>query len=267
MEIKQYKVENNLAVPVNPYPLFTNSNDCTNDKQSNDENWNNYNEFAKANTFHTNAQDGVYDADCFGEVEYQFTDTSFDDEWHSENEDTYERYPKYELYECHAKTLDPKYKTRQFLPFNPIPKMETTELPSPEKTIDDKFINVHELGKIAILDGQSGLPETENNFYKWLVKRNHEVLVITDLFNHPERVKALKLFDIDTVVLGTTGTYRDKINTALEAFKKLKWLPKNAVFTMGEDYFHDFLQAGVKGYKIYPMSSMYQSDDVFITEL
>lgn len=202
---------------------------------------------------------GEYPAEMFGEPVWQVSNLT-ETWWTDAHISDYELYSSYEEYSTRRSKIG--LKTRLFLQF----KESVTEVT--ERVEDeDRFVNIHHFGKIAILDGQPGLPETENNLYKWLVKRNHEVLVITDLFSHPERIKALKLFDIDTIVLGTTGIYRDKINKAVVVFSKLKWLPKNAIFTMGEDYFHEFLEAGVKGYKIYPMSSLYQSDEVFITEL
>lgn len=121
------------------------------------------------------------------------------------------------------------------------------------KTQED-FVSLHSLGDFAIIDGQNGLSGTEEYFYKNLVQRNHYPLVLDDLFTNPTKIKALKIFKPDTIVLGTTGVYREKIDRVMAEFIKLKWLPKNAVFTMGEEYFNDFIEAGVIGYKIYPMN-------------
>lgn len=138
MVIKKYKVENNLAVPVNPYPLFNNSNDCTNDKQSNDENWNNYNEFAKAHTFHTSAHDGVYDADKMEIIEtwFDFGERRYDAER-----------PHY------ARNMG--FKIHLFLRVKelPIPKMETTELPSPEKGVKTKDTQLRDIDVLQLEKG------------------------------------------------------------------------------------------------------------------
>jgi hypothetical protein len=114
MVIKQYKVENNVAVGINPYvheqrgSFTVISADRVNEYASFDE---------SAHTYATNAQDGVYDADLFGEPAEQ----GF---YPSEGWVTKEIVANNSIWETMPK--------RQFLPFNPIPKMETTELPSPE---------------------------------------------------------------------------------------------------------------------------------------
>ena len=131
----------------------------------------------------------------------------------------------------------------------------------------DEFIEIRHFGKIAILDGGEGLGETEHCLYRYLVAKHYEVLVITDLFNHPEKIQALKLLNIDTIVVGTTGTFASKLTACFAEFDKLKWLPKNAIFTMGEDYFKKFIEAGVKGYMIYPMSEYHKDEKALITEL
>lgn len=87
------------------------------------EDWAEFESFANQHTYSCDPTlaPGDYPGEKFGDVVWQFTDTSFDDNWHNENEDTYERYPRYELYEAHAKALDAKYITRQYLPISDQP--------------------------------------------------------------------------------------------------------------------------------------------------
>lgn len=117
MKIKQYKVEKLIATPVNPFNPYMPDSEIYK--------YNEFSSFAKAHTYATNAQEGVYDADCFGEVVWQIN--NYADSW-----DTCSA--KRVKYIHNNKTMINGwgYKCRQFLPFNPIPKMETTELPSPE---------------------------------------------------------------------------------------------------------------------------------------
>lgn len=105
---------------------------------------------------------------------------------------------------------------------------------------------------IVFLNGQQYLHDTEEALYRYLIKKGHYSLVIDDLFNYPKRLQSLKYLNIDTIIVGTTGTYRDKIDKVFSAFKKLKWMPKNVIFTMGEEYFDELLNSDVRCYKLYP---------------
>lgn len=114
--------------------------------------------------------------------------------------------------------------------------------------------NFYDCGMIAFINGQKNLHETEQSLFKQLASRNYNNLIILDdLFNKPNRIKVLKIMEVETIVLGTTGTYHEKIGKVFQAFKKLNYLPKNAIFTMGEGYFHEY-EGLVNFYKIMPMS-------------
>lgn len=128
--------------------------------------------------------------------------------------------------------------------------------------MESKFVDLSEFGTIAFLNGQSGLHESENAFYKYIVGRHDYPIVLDDLFNDPKKIKAIKYLNPQTIVIGTTGTYRAKIDLVVNEFKKLKWLPKKAIFTMGEEYFYDFLDAGVIGYKLYPYTTWFKEPPV-----
>ena len=119
-------------------------------------------------------------------------------------------------------------------------------------------------GNIAIINGQQGLHTTEHMLFKALVRGNHQPIVIDELFAFPERIKVLKLMNIETVVLGTTGTYRDKLDKAIAAFEKMDWLPKNAIFTMGENNFWKW-DDKVTFFKIMPMQ--FSDDEIMIQKI
>lgn len=121
-------------------------------------------------------------------------------------------------------------------------------------------INLQDMGEFCFINGQRFLHETEEAFYKWLVSNGFTPLVLDDLFEHPEKITAIKLFNPSTIVLGTTGTYKEKIDKVLLAFEQLNWLPKNAIFTMGSEYFSKFSDLGVNGYKIYPYAAYFKHD-------
>lgn len=117
---------------------------------------------------------------------------------------------------------------------------------------EPEFIDTYEMGEFCFINGQLGLHETEEALYQYLVDKRCYPLVIDDLFNYPKRIAAIKYFNPKTVILGTTGTYKGKMDAVFTEFNKLKWLPKNAIFTMGEQYFWDIIKLGVTGYKLYP---------------
>lgn len=108
------------------------------------------------------------------------------------------------------------------------------------KTIDTDF-KIGSSNYIAFLNGQSGLHETEAMFFKYLASRNYNnMLIVDNLFTYPKRIKVLKLMGVDTIVVGTTGAYRDKFDRVFDEFKKLKYLPKTALVTMGEGAFWEY---------------------------
>lgn len=122
----------------------------------------------------------------------------------------------------------------------------------------EKEFDFYECGNIAFLNGQEGMHETESALFKRLASFNFQnIYCIDDLFNHPERLKVLPLLNIETIVLGTTGTYRDKLDMVFDAFEKLNWKPKNALITMGDGAFEPY----AKDVNLYKLMPMMWSDD------
>lgn len=114
MIIKQYKVVSEIATPVNPYKKPDPYNGYYDELGKFME----FEYFAEKNQFFTNAQDGVYDADCFGETIKQCRHLHCD--WQDGE-------PSFEI-------PNVGWITRLFLPFNPIPK-----IPSPEKGVKTAY--------------------------------------------------------------------------------------------------------------------------------
>lgn len=112
-------------------------------------------------------------------------------------------------------------------------------------------------GEFCFINGQRGLDSTDQAIYDYLVDKSFYPLVLDELFDHPEKLIAIKYFNPSTIITGTTGVYQDKINMLKDIFTKLEWMPKYAIFTMGEEYFRDFIQLGIESFKVYPfMKSM-----------
>jgi hypothetical protein len=109
-------------------------------------------------------------------------------------------------------------------------------------------------GEFCFLNGTCGLDQTDQALYEYLVDRNFYPLVLDELFDHPDRIHAIKPFNPTVIIVGTTGTYEKKLNIVKQEFVNMQWLPKYAIFTMGEEFFCDIIKKGVVGYKIYPYS-------------
>lgn len=127
-------------------------------------------------------------------------------------------------------------------------------------TIDCEF-DFNNCRKIAFLNGQVGLHETEAALFKALAKSNYNnLLTIDNLFMHPERVAVLKIMNVDTVILGSTGTYVEPFNKIMSEFKKLNYLPITALFTMGEEAFWQYKEK----VNIYTLMPMHFSDSEIV---
>lgn len=124
--------------------------------------------------------------------------------------------------------------------------------------MEKEFIDIRDLGTVCLINGQRWLHETEDAIYRYLVEKREYPLVLDDLFENPKKIAAIKYYNPTTIIMGSTGVYQSKINKVLSEFNKLKWLPKNVVFTMGEEYFGEFAKMGVVGYKVYPYNSSFK---------
>ncbi len=80
----------------------------------------------------------------------------------------------------------------------------------------------YDMEPIAFLEGGKGLNDTEDFIYKKCLRRNIEVWKIDDLYENPRRLVALQFLEPKTIILGTTGVYRDKLDDLIELFFTLK---------------------------------------------
>lgn len=118
----------------------------------------------------------------------------------------------------------------------------------------------------CVLNGQKGLHDTERNLVKQLNQRNIEVFVLDDLFKDTEKLKAIKYLKPKTLVLGTTGTYREDLDKTKDLFKSIGYYPENVIFTMGEDYFYEMLnENNIKSYSLLPLQ--WSDDEIIIEEI
>ena len=72
MNFTHYTCANGVATPKNPYPLFINSKICSNDIQTNDEKWLEFDKWSKANTVSCSEDlSGEYSVELFKEPVFQ----------------------------------------------------------------------------------------------------------------------------------------------------------------------------------------------------
>lgn len=88
---------------------------------------------------------------------------------------------------------------------------------------------------IAFLEGGLGLLDEATYLVKYLVNRMIYPFVFEELYDHPEMLVSFKWIKPKTIVLGTTGVYRDKIDHCVEMFRIAEHIPDNVIFLFGED--------------------------------
>lgn len=73
----------------------------------------------------------------------------------------------------------------------------------------------------AILEGGLGLNDTEDRLAHGLFTRGFELYVLEELYEKPRKLAALQFLDVKTIILGTTGVYKDKLGMLVEFFMSL----------------------------------------------
>lgn len=110
------------------------------------------------------------------------------------------------------------------------------------------------------LEGQKYLSETEDLMQKICFKYKIKHKVLTDLYEHPEKIKMIDEFKPKSIVMGTTGVYHEKLKSILDVFATCKHLPDNIFLTMGEEVLcgvirkHKKVKPSIKTYAVAPMS-------------
>lgn len=76
--------------------------------------------------------------------------------------------------------------------------------------------------------GHNDLTDKTKRFIKAFDRKN--MMAITNLYKDPSKLKQLKKFNPDVLVIDTTLFNQDNIESLLEAFKLLEYEPKHVVY-------------------------------------
>ena len=78
-----------------------------------------------------------------------------------------------------------------------------------------------DLGPIAFLEGGSGLEECEDFIYRRCIVRDIDCWKLDSLYEYPEKMMAIQYLRPKTIIVGTTGVYKDKIQKIVEHFQSI----------------------------------------------
>jgi hypothetical protein len=104
---------------------------------------------------------------------------------------------------------------------------------------DKIVIPYYDFQPFCVLEGGSGLNDCERYLVKSLNHYNVDNWVIDDLYDKPRRLGAVQFLTPKTLVMGTTGVYRDKLNQLIDLFFSLEITGlENIILTLdSEDVF------------------------------
>jgi len=88
---------------------------------------------------------------------------------------------------------------------------------------------------IVFLEGGRGIGDTEMVISDICHDKNITYYILDDLYSDPEKIMAVKYLKPKSIIMGTTGVYKDKIEKVIKVFLEAKHLPEKVFFTMGED--------------------------------
>lgn len=94
------------------------------------------------------------------------------------------------------------------------------------------------IAPIAFLEGGLGLNDNEKKLAEYLSSSwgLSSVHVIDELYDNPRKLAAISFLDIKTIVIGTTGVYRDDLNFLIDFFKTLEIKTiKNVIFAVSAE--------------------------------
>ncbi len=80
----------------------------------------------------------------------------------------------------------------------------------------------YDLEPIAFLEGSKGLDNMEKFIYRKCQYRDIDCWLLDELYVKPDRVYALKYLNPKTLVIGTTGVYKEKLDKLIEIFFSLE---------------------------------------------
>lgn len=110
---------------------------------------------------------------------------------------------------------------------------------------------VHDIGNVIFLEGSEFIGGTEKDVYEFLARYGVNCCVISNLYQNPEQILALKYLNFSTIILGTTGVRWEKLDKLKEIFISVGKLPKIIMFTMGEECFNDIITSEMRIFKIH----------------
>lgn len=116
----------------------------------------------------------------------------------------------------------------------------------------------------CVLEGYAGFADTERRFIQECHSRNMKVLELDEIYDKPEQLMALKYLKPNTIVLGTTGTYREEVDNAVKWFQISPYFPRNIIFTHGENQyvFRELLKEALqKEVRVFQMAPCLFLDD------
>lgn len=122
---------------------------------------------------------------------------------------------------------------------------------------------------IVVLEGGIGLNDTERDIVDHLFKYRLYPVVLENLYEEPEKIIALKYIKPKTIMLSTTGTYRDELDHCIEMFKIADHLPDNVIIGIGEDALWSTIRhfRKIKPDMKFFTATSYGKDDFIIQEM
>ena len=88
-------------------------------------------------------------------------------------------------------------------------------------------------GVFGFLEGSFDNDPTYAHFINRLKESKKDYITIKNLYKHPENLKLLVKYNVENLILKTTGM-DDRLSNLIEVFIKMKYIPKN-VFIIGEN--------------------------------
>lgn len=74
----------------------------------------------------------------------------------------------------------------------------------------------------VFLEGGTGLNIHEEYISLGLFNRGYDVYVLDNLYEKTRKLASIQFLEVKTIILGTTGVYRDKLNILLDLFFSLE---------------------------------------------
>lgn len=107
-----------------------------------------------------------------------------------------------------------------------------------KKTQNLATVPNYDFEPFCVLEGQKGLNDTERYFIRSCNEWNYENWVLDDLYENHRKLMAVFFLRPKTIILGTTGIYREKLDALTDLFfsyeSDFSWL-ENIIFTLDSE--------------------------------